>query len=158
MPRLLLIALLAAAPCLARAAPARLAEPEVRAFLDRQSRAWNAGDLAAYFALFTADARFTDQARARDGRVVPYGTSTLPQAQAQARRFFAASKVRETTTVRRVAIAPDGRSAQVASDEVTLVTGGARPRHECAERVQTLIATPAGLRSRGQTDTLVRCR
>ena len=156
--RRLLIAALCALPLLAQAAPAHLSEAEVRSFLDRQSRAWNAGDLEGYFALFAPSARFTDQARARDGRIVPDGTSTVDQARAQAKRFFAGSKVVETTRVRRIAIAPDGRSAEVASDEVSQITGGGRPRRECAQRLQRLVLTPNGPRSEGQTDTLVRCR
>ena len=75
----LVLSLLATA---AQAAPARLADADVRAFVARQSKAWNAGDLGGYFALFTPDATFTDQALARDGRVVPYGTSTLAHVQA----------------------------------------------------------------------------
>jgi hypothetical protein len=151
----LLLCLLATA---AEAAPARLSEAEVRGFVARQSKAWNAGDLAAYFALFTPDAVFTDQARARDGRLVPYGASTVAQARAQAARTFATSKLQETTLIRAVAIAPDGKRAQVTSAEQTTVRGGGPPRRFCAERVQTLVATPAGLRSRGQIDTVVRCR
>jgi len=158
MLRPLLTILVACLPLVAQAAAPRLTEPEVRSFVERQSRAWNAGDLAGYFGLFTADARFTDQARARDGRVVPYGTSSVPQARTQAMRFFAGSKVVETTAIRQIALAPDGRAARVVSDEVSILTGAGRRRRECAERVQTVVQTPAGLRSKGQTDTLVRCR
>lgn len=147
-----------ACPILAHAAPARLSEPEVRAFVARQERAWNASDAAGYFALFTPDARFTDQARARDGRMVPYGTSTLAQARAQAARFFAKSRHRETTRIRSVRLAADGRSAMVAGDEVAEITTAGRTRRSCAETQQTVILTPAGLRSRGQTDTQVACR
>ena len=142
----------------AHAAPARLTEPEVRAFVARQSKAWNAGDLGGYFALFTPDAAFTDQARARDGRVVTYGTSSMAQARTQARRTFAAAKVHEATTVRAVTLAPDQAHATVSSAEVTTLAGHGPPRRVCAERVQAVVATPAGLRSKGQTDTVVRCR
>jgi len=153
---LVLIALLIATT--AEAAPARLTEAEVRAFVARQSKAWNAGDLAAYFALFTRDARFTDQARSKDGRLVPYGTSTVAEARAQAKRSLSTTRVSETTMLRQVQIAPDGKSARVVAAEDTTLTTGARTRRLCAERVMTLIATPAGPRSKGQTDTITPCR
>lgn len=155
-PRLLIFAALLAAA--ARAAPAHLTEADVRGFVARQSKAWNAGDTAGYFGLFTPDAAFTDQARARDGRVVTYGTSSVAQARVQARRTFAASRVHETTTVHAIALAPDQAHATVTSAEVTTLVGRGAPRRVCAERVQSLVATPAGLRSKGQTDTVVRCR
>jgi len=151
----LLLLLIATA---AQAAPARLTEPEVRAFVARQSKAWNAGDLAGYFALFTKEARFTDQARSKDGRLVPYGTSTVAEARAQAKRSLSTTRVRETTTLRQVQIAADGKSARVVAAEDTTLTTGARTRRLCAERVMTLIATPAGVRSQGQTDTITPCR
>lgn len=155
--RLPILAVLLAVPVAAHAAP-RLTEPEVRAFVDRQSRAWNAGDLAGYFALYAPGATFTDQGRAKDGRTALYGTSTVAEARRQARRAFAGAKVRETSAVRAVRIAPDGRSAVVDSTVDTAITRGARTRRSCAERTQTLVATPAGLRSKGQTDTVVFCR
>lgn len=157
MVRARLVALAVFVPLAAQAAEPRVTEPQVRAFVQRQSRAWNAGDLAGYFALFTPQARFTEQARARDGRVVPYGTSTVAQARDQARRFFAGAKAKETTTIRGVAIAPDGRSVRVTADEVSLTVRAGRTRRTCAERLQTIVATPQGLRSTGQIDTLVRC-
>ena len=148
-----LLALLASA---AQAAPARLTESQVRGFVERQSKAWNAGQLPAYFALFTPDARFVERGRAKDGRVVPYGTSTLAEARRQARRNPA--RTQETTTVRQVLIAPDGRSAQAASSEVLLITEAGRTRRLCGERTQTIVATPHGLRSTGEVDTLFECR
>lgn len=150
----LLLALLATA---AHAAPARVTEPAARAFVDRQSKAWNAGDLAAYFALFTPDAKFTDQARAKDGRVVPYGTSTLAEARVQVRKSRASQAVQETSVVRQVRIAADGKSAAVVVATDTKLTTRGRTRRICAERAMTLVATPAGLRSRGQTDTIAPC-
>jgi uncharacterized protein (TIGR02246 family) len=146
------------AATIAHAAPAGLTEAEVRAFVARQETAWNAGDLAGFFGLATPDASYTDQARAKDGRVVPYGTSNLAQARAQARRFFARSRTRETVVVRAVRIAPDGRSARVEAQEDATIASSGRTRHICAETVQTVVLTPAGLRSRGQTDTLAPCR
>ena len=155
--RALLIALLIAGP--ATAAPARLAEPQVRAFVERQSRAWNAGDLATYFATFTPDARFTDQALGNDNKVVPYGVSTVAQARTQAGKTLAKSKVSETTVVTAVSIAPDGRSARVtAKTGSQIAAAGAPPRQVCAVRVATVALTPVGLRTTGQTDTIVRCR
>jgi len=155
--RALLLALLIAGP--AAAAPVRLAEPQVRAFMERQSRAWNAGDLTAYFATFTADAHFTDQALGNDNRIVPYGVSTVAQARTQAGKTLAKSKVRETTVVTAVSIAPDGRSARVtAKTGSQIAAAGAPPRQVCAVRVATVALTPAGLRTTGQTDTIVRCR
>jgi uncharacterized protein (TIGR02246 family) len=156
--RLRFVLILAAlfAPLAAHAAP-RLTETEVRAFVERQSKAWNAGDLAGYFALFAPNATFTDQGRAKDGRTALYGVSTLGEARAQARRTFAGARVRETTAVRSIRIAPDGRSATVDAAVDSAITQGGRTRHSCAERSQTLVATPAGPRSRGQTDTVVFC-
>ena len=144
--------------CAAQAAPAGLSEAEVRAFVGRQAQAWNAGDLAGYFALFTPDAVFTDQALARDGRVVPYGSSTVAQARSQVRRALAASQVHEVTTVSAVIVAPDGRSARVTAAEDTTLSGRGRPRRVCAQRVMVVVGTRGGLRSKGQTDTVVRCR
>jgi hypothetical protein len=138
----------------AQASPARVTEPEVRAFVARQSKAWNAGDLAAFFALFTPDAQFRDQALASDNKVYPYGTSTLAQARARSRHAFEGHRLQEATTIRSIAIAADGRSARVAADIVTTIG----PRRSCARREQVVTATPAGLRSTGETDTVVRCR
>jgi hypothetical protein len=137
----------------AAAAPSRLTEAEVRAFVARQETAWTAGDLNGFFGLFTREATFTDQARAKDGRVVPYGTSTLAQARAQASRLFATSKVRETNTVTAIQIAADGRSARVSSRQETFITRDGKTRHLCGESVETVVRTPAGLRSTGQLDT-----
>jgi hypothetical protein len=152
-----ILAFAAASP--ATAAPARLAQPQVRAFVERQSQAWNAGDLAAYFATFTPDARFTDQALGNDNKVVPYGVSSVAQARTQARKTLAKSKVRETTAVTAVSLAPDGRSARVTANTRSEITAaGAAPRQVCAMRVATVAQTPQGLRTTAQTDTIVRCR
>jgi hypothetical protein len=142
----------------AMAAAPRLSEPQVRAFVERQSRAWNAGDLAAYFATFTPQARFADQALSNENKVVPYGVSTLAQARAQTRKTMAKSKVRETSTVSAVTIAPDGQTARVAARTVSDIATAGAARRICAVRVETVALTPAGVRSTGQTDTIVRCR
>jgi 3-phenylpropionate/cinnamic acid dioxygenase small subunit len=142
----------------AKAAAPRLTEPQVRAFVERQSRAWNAGDLAAYFATFAPEARFTDQALSNENKLVPYGVSSLAQARAQTRKTLAKSKVRETSTVTAVTIAPDGKTARVTARTVSDIAGAAAARRVCAVRVETVALTPAGLRSTGQTDTIVRCR
>jgi hypothetical protein len=157
-PAVLLAALLIAAPAMAQAAPARLSEPEVRAFVARQSKLWNAGELGAYFALFTPAATFTDRGRAKDGREVAYGESTLAEARRQARKSLAQSKVQETVSVRSVRLAPDGRSARVESAGVTLISEKGRTRRICGERRQTVVATPRGLRSTGQVETIFECR
>jgi uncharacterized protein (TIGR02246 family) len=150
-----LFALVIAAP--AAAAP-QLTEPQVRALVAQQSRAWNAGDIEAYFASFTPDARFTDQALSNENKVVPYGVSNLAQARAQSRKTMARSKVRETATVTAVAISPGGRSARVTASTISEISHAAAVRRVCALRVATVVATPAGPRTSGQTDTIVRCR
>jgi hypothetical protein len=38
------------------------------------------------------------------------------------------------------------------------VTTAGRVRRLCASRIQTLVLAGGGLRSRGQTDTYIRCR
>ncbi|THD53334.1 hypothetical protein [Phenylobacterium sp.] len=144
-----------AAPALA---DPRLTEPQVRALAERQSHAWNAGDLAAYFATFTPAARFTDQALGNDNKIVPYGVSTLTQAREQSRKTLASGKVRETLTLGQVTLAADRRTAQLAADAVTEISGPGAPRRVCAKRTETFALTPAGLRATGQTDTIVRCR
>ena len=150
-----LILLLTTGPALA--APA-ITEPQVRAFVDRQSKAWNAADVSGYFATFTPKAVFTDQALGNDNRIVPYGASTVAQAKAQARRFFAKSKVRETSVITAIAIAPDGASARVTTYEVSQISTAGKVRQVCGQGVAIIVRTPAGLRSTGQTDTIVRCR
>jgi len=149
----LLVALLLAGPALAQAP---ITDADVRTFVERQERAWNAGDLAAWSAAFTPDARFTDQAYVGDKPPVPYGTSTLAEASAQARKTRGRS--REASEVRRVEIAADGRSARVTSRVGSAVTSGGKVRRLCASRVQVLVQANGGLRSRGQTDTYIRCR
>lgn len=156
--RPLLVALLILLPVAATAAPSRLDEAQVRAFVSRQSKAWNAGDLEGFYALFTPDAVFSDAARAPDGEVFPYGSSSLSQAKAQSQRALAGARAHETTTIRSVAIARDGASAKVVSREVSVITAHGRTRRSCAERVQTIVATRKGLRSKGQADSIVRCR
>lgn len=136
----------------------RLTEPQVRALAAHQSRAWNAGDLGAYFATFAPSARFTDQALGNDNRIVPYGVSTLAQAREQSRKTLARGKVRETATVTAVTLAPDGRAAQLTAEVVTVVAGAGAPRRVCARRTETFAVTAQGLRATGQTDTIVRCR
>ncbi|MFL5294953.1 MAG: hypothetical protein ACJ798_01095 [Phenylobacterium sp.] len=157
MLRLLILAVISLAAS-AHAAPARLTEPAVRAFVAKQEQAWNAKDLRGYFAGFTADARFADRARASDNSIVPNGTATLAQAQAQARRFFAGSRFHETATVDRVEIAPDGRQARVLGHEISRIETPGRPaRTLCAETEQIIVLDAGRLRSKGQTDTAIRC-
>jgi hypothetical protein len=152
----LLLALALAGP--APAAPSRLSEGDVRGLVERQSRAWNAGDLAAYFATFSPAARFIDQALGNDNRIVPYGVSTLAQARAQSRRTLASAKVHETLAIEAVSIAADGRSARLSARAVSDITRASVPRRVCARRIETFEFTPAGPRATGQTDTIARCR
>jgi hypothetical protein len=139
------------------ATAAGVGEAQVRAFLADQQRAWNAGDLDAYYAGFTPDAAFTDQYRTPSGQVVPYGASTLAQAKAQTRRFRATSKVTERGEGLRVTPGADGRSAQVVSQVVSRIEGPKGLRITCAERRQEIVLAAGHLRSKGQTDTFSRC-
>ena len=158
MPQLR-FALLIAVTVLA-GAPAQAAgtmEGQVRALLAAQERSWNVGALDAYFATFRADAVFTDQYRTPAGQIVPYGSSRLPEARAQARKFRAASKASETAEVVSIALGPDGRSAQVTSRVVSRTQGANGLRVTCAERRQDLVLAAGRLRSRGAVDTFSRC-
>ncbi|WP_430423570.1 nuclear transport factor 2 family protein [Phenylobacterium sp.] len=152
-PFALLFLALVAGPALAQ--PARITDADVRAFAARQEQAWNAGDIDRYFAGFTPNARFTDQAYVGDKPPVPYGTSTTAQAREQARRTRGQS--RERGEIRRIQIAPDGRSAIVTSRVGSVVQTSGKPRRLCASRVQTLVVSAAGMRATGQTDTFVKC-
>jgi uncharacterized protein (TIGR02246 family) len=135
-----------------------LTDAAVRAFVARQEAAWNAGDARAFAATFTPDAMFVDQARNSNGGVTANGSSTLAQTTAQARRFFAKSRVRETTTLDQVEIAQDGASAQVLGHQVSRIeTAGSPPRILCAETRQTVVLARGRILSKGQTDTDVRC-
>lgn len=153
MRRALVLLALLAGPAVAQAP--RITEAEIRAFAARQEQAWNAGDLERYFRGFTPDARFTDQAYVGDKPPVPYGASTVAQAREQAGRTRGRS--RERGEIRRIEIAADGRSAVVTSRVGSLVQTSGKPRRLCASRIQTLVASPAGLRASGQTDTFVKC-
>jgi len=151
-----LIPLLALAATPAAAQPA-ITDAQARAFVARQEAAWNAGDLDRYFAGFTPQARFTDQAYVGDKPPVPYGTSTLAQARAQARKTLARSKTREAGGVTRIRIAADGRSAQVVSNVTSTVDTGGKVRRLCAYRGQALVLRGGKLLSNGQTDTFFKC-
>jgi hypothetical protein len=157
--RVAVLVLAAAASGQAGAAGPRLTEPAVRAFVARQEAAWNARDLGGFEATFTADAVFVDQARNSSGGVTANGSSTLAQAIAQAKRFFAKARFRETSVVDAVAISVDGRSALVTGHEVSQIEAtAARPaRRLCAETRQTVVLVRGRILSKGQTDTDVRC-
>jgi hypothetical protein len=150
----LLIVALAAGPALAQGP--RITDADARAFVARQEAAWNAGDFDRYFAGFTPDARFTDQAYVGDKPPVPYGTSTLAQARTQVRR--SGSRSRERGEVRRIEIAADGRTAKITARVGSAIVSDGRTRRLCASRVMTLTVAGGRLRSTGQTDTFVRCR
>ena len=155
-----MLALLVLLATAAHAAPARLTDADVRAFVARQETAWNAKDARAWAAHFTPDARFVDQARGSDNSLVPNGTSTLAEAAAQAKRFFAKATFRETAEVLRVEIAPDGCAARVSARETIRIEAarGLPPRILCTETEHTLVLQGGRILSRGQTDTAVRCR
>jgi hypothetical protein len=156
----LLMTAITAAPAAAQVSltEAPLTEAEVRAFAARQAQALNAGDLSAYFATFAPQARFTQQALGSDNQIVPYGTSTLPEARRQLSRAAATSRITETVTVRRVAIGGRGRGAALSAQVRTRIEGGGKVRQSCAERIATVARVGGALKTFGQTDTLVRCR
>lgn len=154
MRALLVLALLAAGPTLGQGA--RITEADARAFVARQEQAWNAGDYDRYFAAYTLDARFTDQAYVGASKPpVPYGTSTVAQARTLVRRN--ARQSREATEVRRVEIAADGRSARITSQVGSTVVSQGKPRRLCASRVQTLVLSGGRLRATSRTDTFIKC-
>ena len=150
---LLAAAILTAAPAWA----AGLGQAQIRAFLAQQERAWNAGALDAYFTAFAPDAVFTDQYRTPSGQIVPYGSSTLAEARAQSRKFRTTSSISEAGEIERIAIAPDGRTAEVVSRVVSRIRGAKGPRVTCAERRQELVLAAGRLRSKSQIDTFARC-
>lgn len=136
---------------------AELSEATARAFAQRQESAWNARDLDGYFALFTPDARFTDQTRTPKGEMISYGTSDLAKAKAQSRKFLAGATSMERGSVESVTLAPGGGSARVLGHKTTTVTTAGRARRVCARTDQTLVLRGGAIRSKGQTDTIVRC-
>ena len=146
--------ILLALAALTAAAPTRLTEAQARAFAARQSALWNAQDLAGYFATFTPDARFTDQALANSNTIVPYGPSSVAQARALAAKSRAQGRLSETISIESILLAPDGRGARLSAHVVSEASG----RQFCAQRIETLALTPSGLRASAQTDTIVRCR
>lgn len=154
---LLLLAAALIAPT-AEAAP-RLTEAQARAFAQKQETAWNARDLDGYFALFTKDAVFVDQTRdIKNGGMIPYGRSGVAQARAQAAKFLAGATSTERGVVDKVEIAADGRSAKLTGQEVSTVQSKGRTRRACADTEQTLVLVGGQIRSKGQTDTITRCR
>ncbi|WP_337187516.1 hypothetical protein [Phenylobacterium sp.] len=163
MRRLIALVLLFAQTAAAQTAAAQtagqaLGEAEVRAFLTRQEAHWNAGRLDAYFAGFTPDATFTDQAYVGGKPPVPYGSSTRAEAQANARRAFARKPwPKEAGQVFSLRPAPDG--GVLATTSVgSIVWADGRPRRLCASREQALVREAGELRARSRTDTFVRCR
>lgn len=155
VPRLALCLVLWAAPA---AAQAPLTETTVRAYAASQTQAFNAGDLAAYFATFAPGAVFTVQALGSDNRITPYGASTRAEARAQLSKALARSSVVETVEVRRVAIAGAGTGAALSARVRTRIETAGRVRLSCAERLATFARVRGELKALSQTDTLVRCR
>ena len=150
--------LLAAAVLTVAAGPAPVTDAKVRDLIARQQRAWNAGDLKTYFAAYTPDAVFVDQARSNENTIVPYGRSALAQARANSRKALAKGKLSENGQVVRVEVSPDGRSARAAINVVLRAPSAGGQRTSCVQRLQTFVARGARLVSTGQTDTIVRCR
>lgn len=150
----LLLSALAGGPA---AAQGPLTDAAARSFLARQERLWNAGDLDAYFATFTPDARFSDKGASNQGGYVDYGSSSLAQAKATSARLLARSKVRETSRVIRIEPAANGRAATVTAEETTRIETAGKVRLVCARSLHQLRVTSAGLRSAGQTDYIRRC-
>jgi hypothetical protein len=151
------LAVVFAAVAVPALAATRVTEADVRAFLARQEGLWNARDIPGFFATYAPGAVITAQARTGDGKVVPYGASTLAQARAQAKRFFATARVQETSEVLRVEIAPDGRSARTLVRQTSRIATRGRVRVVCGESAQTLALVGGRLASRAQTDTVLRC-
>ena len=149
----LILALAVAGPATAQPA---ITDAAVRGFIAGQQAAWNASDHDRYFAGFTREARFTDQAYVGDKPPVPYGTATVKEARTQARKSKVTSQ--EAVEVQRVMIAPDGQSATIHARVGSRVTSDGRTRRLCASRVQTLVLAEGRLRASSQTDTYVKCR
>jgi hypothetical protein len=152
----LALALLATAgPALAQAG--KLTDTGVRAFVGRQELAWNKHDLKGYFAGFSPDAAFVDQALSSENKIVPYGRSTLAEARRQTARMAARSQLHEDGMVQTVKIAPDGRSALVTSQVTARITTRGAIRLSCVRRAQTVVLAGVAIQSKGQIDTVVRC-
>lgn len=135
-------------------AAAPIAESDLRAFVARQERAWNAGDLPAYFAAFAPGAVFADKA-ANGPELITYGTSSVAEARANSRKLLARSKVRATGQVLTVNIGPGW--AKVLTRVTTRIETEGRVRSVCADRVQEIRPTRDGLKSFRQTDYIRRC-
>lgn len=156
------LAQLLAAVALALAAPAwsqaPISEADARRLVADQEAAWNAGRLDRYFATFTPDATFTDQAYVGDKPPIPYGTVRLTEARANARRVFARKPwPAEAARVLRIERPADG-SVRVVAVVGSTVWENAKPRRLCATRVLVLVQAGEALRARSRTDTFVRCR
>ena len=154
MRRVLAIALLIASPAFTQGA---ITDAAARAFIARQERAWNSGDLAAYFAGYAPGATFTDQAYVGDKPPVPYGTSTLPQARAQVRKALTRSKASETAQIQRITPTADGRAVIVVARVASTLQTAGKTRRLCAVRRQTLISHQGRALSSGKTDTYYPC-
>ncbi|PZQ60670.1 MAG: hypothetical protein DI570_13780 [Phenylobacterium zucineum] len=154
MRRLFLLLALAATP-----AQAQVTDADARAFVARQEAAWNAGRLDSYFAGYTPDATFTDQAYVGDKPPVPYGTSTVAQAHAFARKAFAKKPwPSERGRLLRIEPVPGGAQVRVVSAVGSTVWDSGKPRRLCASRSQTLTSAGGKIRATSQTDTFVKCR
>ena len=113
--------------------------------------------MTAYFAGYALTATFTDQAYVGDKPPVPYGTSSLPQARAQARKALARSKASEVVDVQRITPARGGRAVIVVSRVASTLQAAGKTRRLCAVRRQTLISHQGRILSSGKTDTYYPC-
>jgi uncharacterized protein (TIGR02246 family) len=145
-------ALLLFAATAAQAAPPP--EADIRALVERQQRAWNASDTAAYFSVFAPDAIFVDQARSGN-TITPYGRATLKAAQVQTRKFMATSKSAETGEVKSVQV--NGEQARALSSVVSTITARGATRTTCVDRQQVFRRDGGRWRITAQTDTVFRC-
>lgn len=148
---------LAAALFLLFAVPAAQAAPpeaDIRALVERQQRAWNAGDTAAYFQAFAPDAVFVDQARSGN-TITPYGRATLKAARVQTRKFLATSKSAETGHLTSIQVTGD--QARAFSSVVSMITARGVTRTTCVDRQQALRRDGGHWRITAQTDTVFRC-
>ena len=89
----------------------------------------------------------------------PYGTSTVAEARALARKAFARKPwPSESGRVLRVEAVPGAPQVRVVSVVGSTVWSQGKPRRLCATRVQTLATVSGRVRALSQTDTFVKCR
>ena len=82
---------------------------------------------------------------------------TLYAARAQAEKFLATATSVEEGVVESIEIAAGGRQAVVSGRETSMVVSKGRTRKVCAQTRQILVLAGGVVKSKGQTDTIVRC-